>query len=377
MISPLLERPAPDFAELEHVLKGEQDPRRVHLVELLIDDEVLQVITERHLGQTWIPWGEGPRWLPSPEEQRESYFKQLVTLYYRLGYDYVPVSRMWAHHPPLRRRRAKDTAGLSRGEREWVDESRGLISSWEEFEQFPWEEIKPDTSPCKPVAQNLPEGMKMTVMATLFEHVMENLLGYEGLFYMMYDNPELVAQVFARWGQKVYKYYESVIGMEEVGAIFHADDLGFKTSTLLSPDDLRRLVFPWLKKYAALAHDHGKMFWYHCCGNVYNTGVMEDLIVDVQVDAFHSFQNVILPVTDFQAQYGDRVAALGGVDMDNLARMDEASLREYIRNILERCMPRGRFALGSGNSIANYIPLPNYFIMLDEGRRWRPSLKGG
>ncbi len=371
-MDPFLKQLAPDFPELERVLKGEQAPRRVHLIELLLDEEVLQALSEDYLGRPWIARGKGPRWLPPPEESREPYFKQIVTLYYRLAYDYVPVSRMWTHHPPPRRRRAEDTAGLSRGEREWVDESQGLISSWQEFEQFPWDLIKPDISACEIVARHLPQGMKLTVMASFFEHVMENLLGYEGLFYLLYDEPELVAQICTRWGQKVYDYYQSVIDMEEVGAIFHADDLGFKTSTLLSPADLRQHVFPWFKKYAALAHEHGKMFWYHCCGNVYLNGVIEDLIQDVQIDAFHSFQDLILPVTDFKARYGGRVAALGGVDMDKLARMDEASLREYIQDILQACMPGGRFALGSGNSLANYIPLQNYFVMLDESRHWRP-----
>jgi len=25
---------------------------------------------------------------------------------------------------------------------------------------------------------------------------------------------------------------------------------------------------------------------------------------------------------------------------------------------------------GSGNSVANYVPVENYLVMLDEGRRW-------
>lgn len=54
MTNPLLEHPAPNFAELERVLKGEQDPRRVHLVELGIDQEVLQAIAERYLGEPWV-----------------------------------------------------------------------------------------------------------------------------------------------------------------------------------------------------------------------------------------------------------------------------------------------------------------------------------
>lgn len=76
---------------------------------------------------------------------------------------------------------------------------------------------------------------------------------------------------------------------------------------------------------------------------------------------------------DIVGRYGDRIAALGGVDMDKLARLDEASLREYIRSIVDKCAPGGRFALGSGNSIANYIPLANYAILLDESRQWQIS----
>lgn len=50
--------------------------------------------------------------------------------------------------------------------------------------------------------------------------------------------------------------------------------------------------------------------------------------------------------------------------------MDEKSLREYVRSILDECMP-DRYALGSGNSIANYLPVKNYLIMFDEGLKWK------
>lgn len=363
----MLENPAPNFAELEQVLKGQQIPRRVHLVELSIDDEVLQAITEGYLGEPWIAWEHD--WINAPPP--EPYLIQLITLYYKLGYDLVPKIMPTFHHlPTWRRQWAEDTAGLSKERRGWVDQGRGLISSWQDFEKFPWDRIKPECSACEMVARNLPEGMKMAVSTKLFEHVLENLLGYETFFYKLYDEPELVSGVFNLWGQKVYNYYKSVIGMDEVGVIFHLDDLGFRTSTMVSPTILRQFVFPWLRRYAALAHDHRKMFWLHSCGNLFQGDVIEDLLQDVQIDAFHSFQDIIMPVAEFKARYGDRVATLGGVDMDKLVRMDETSLREYIRGILKQCVPGGRFALGSGNGIANYIPLHNYLIMLDESRRY-------
>jgi uroporphyrinogen decarboxylase len=33
-------------------------------------------------------------------------------------------------------------------------------------------------------------------------------------------------------------------------------------------------------------------------------------------------------------------------------------------------MPGGGYCLGTGNTVANYIPLESYFAMLDEGRRY-------
>jgi len=109
--------------------------------------------------------------------------------------------------------------------------------------------------------------------------------------------------------------------------------------------------------------------WLHCCGNVLE--IMDDLIEVVKIDAFHSFQDVIVPVGEFKKRYGNTIAILGGVDMDKLSRLEEQNLRNYVRGILDECMSGGRYALGSGNSIANYIPIENYLIMLEEGLRWK------
>lgn len=37
--------------------------------------------------------------------------------------------------------------------------------------------------------------------------------------------------------------------------------------------------------------------------------------------------------------------------------------------MLEACMPGGGYALGTGNSVANYIPLGNYLAMLEKGMK--------
>ncbi len=210
--------------------------------------------------------------------------------------------------------------------------------------------------------------MKIVVTSSVFEMILERLLGYENLFILSQDEPELVEAVFEEWGKKVYEFYREAVRYPEVRAIFHGDDLGYKTGTMLSPDFLRRNVFPWFKKYASLAHEQGKMFWLHSCGNL--TEIMEDLIEDVRIDALYSFEDNSSSIIDYKRKYGERIGLLGGIDMDKLARMNEPELRKYVREILDECMPT-RYALGSGNTIANYIPPENYLIMLDEGLRWQ------
>jgi uroporphyrinogen decarboxylase len=366
----LLDHPSPDFDGLVRILQGDTPPDRVPIVEIAIDHEVLRSIQESLLGKS-SAMPLGVYWPSVPDSH---YYQELINIYYRLGYDFVPLCPLWINNPPGKIIQVADTAEASRGLREWVDESGALIRSWEDFERFPWDRIYAAPETLEMAGHSMPEGMKATVSASLFEHVIEAVLGFKGLFSLMRADPQLVEAVFNSCGQLVYKYYQSAVECDVVGAIFHADDIGFRTGTMISPADLRCLLFPWLAKYAALAHEHGKPFWIHSCGNLYRNSpsVMDDLIEMVKIDGFHSFQDVILPVGAVKARYGNRIALMGGADVDKLATLPEDELRNYLRAILEACMPGGRFAFGSGNSIANYIPLKNYAILLDEARRFRP-----
>jgi uroporphyrinogen decarboxylase len=67
------------------------------------------------------------------------------------------------------------------------------------------------------------------------------------------------------------------------------------------------------------------------------------------------------------------MAILGGIDMDFLCRADEAAIRQRVRDTLDVCVPGGGYCLGSGNSVANYVPLDHYLAMLDEGHKWTKS----
>jgi uroporphyrinogen decarboxylase len=131
---------------------------------------------------------------------------------------------------------------------------------------------------------------------------------------------------------------------------------------------MREFVFPAHKTLAQKTHDAGRLYILHACGKL--DLLIDDLIDDVKIDAKHSFEDTIEDVRETKARYGHKIAFLGGIDMDFLCRSDEAGIRERVRNTLRACQPGGGYCLGTGNTVANYVPVDNYLTMLDEGRRF-------
>ena len=178
----------------------------------------------------------------------------------------------------------------------------------------------------------------------------------------------MVDAVLEKVGAFYVDFTRALVDFSRVAVVWGSDDLGFKTGTMMSPDFLRAKILPWHKRCADVAHAKGKPYLLHSCGNL--DGIMEDLISDVGMDGKHSFEDTILPVTEAKRRYGKRVALLGGIDMDFLCRSDEASLRQRVRETLTVCARGGGYCLGTGNTVANYVPLDNYLCMIDEGRRF-------
>ncbi len=353
----LFPHPNPDFGRLRKVLLRQGEPDRVPFAELLADREIMEAV----IGEP-IPTRLRDR------EVRDVALQRIIRFWYQAGYDYVCVGPLVSL--PGKHQEAEDTALLKHGRRNWQDEGIGLIASWEDFERYPWprpEEI--DYYPLEFVARNLPDGMQVILLgdpAGQLESLMA-VMGYTGLALALKDDPALVAAVAAKAEEMLVTIFATAAEIPGVGALWLGDDMGFKTATMISPDDLRRYVFPCQGKLAQIAHEHDMPFILHSCGNLEE--VMDDLIDDVHVDARHSFEDVIEPVAVAKQRYGNRLALLGGIDMDVLSRSSEQEVRAYTRQVIEACAPGGGWALGTGNTVANYIPVRNYLAMLDEGRR--------
>ena len=323
----------PDFNNLLKVLRREE-PERPTLFEFFLNGPLYE-----HLA------GE-----KTPSDAHHN-IRFLCKAFANAGYDYATVSGSAFHFPSGEKHRAQtlsinDNAVI-------VDRASFDAYAWPNPEAFDYTAVK-DAVP--------PEGMKLMVCGPggVLENVI-SLMGYDNLCLLMYDDPVLVSDVFEQVGNRLLRYYELSVKHKSVGILMSNDDWGFNTQTMIAPADMEKYVFPYHKKFVELAHNSGIPAVLHSCGNF--SEIMDYTIDFLKYDGKHSYEDNILPVEDAYRQWGSRIAILGGIDIHFIATKTPAKITKRCKAMLESS--KTGYALGSGNSIPEYIPWDNFFVMTE------------
>jgi len=371
----------PNFENFRRTILRQGPPGPVPFFELFADPGMVEAVLEEKFPVNLHRYIEEPV-LEISEEELKGLVKSMdmyVRFCREVGYDYVFMVTGLSLQRSLKA--TADTAGAQNwpgGQRYWQDEESGPIQNWADFESYPW----PKAEDLRHVALEyvskvLPEGMKAAAFG--FGGIFDAatcLMGLQPFFYALQDQPDLVEAITQRVGELSAATCAQVVAIDNVDMVFLSDDLGYYSGTLVSPNVIRRYVLPHYKKIVDIAHKAGKLVIFHSCGNMYK--LMDELIDEVGIDAKHSYEDKILPVEEAYRRWGDRVAVLGGVDMDLIGRGTEEQVRARTRQILEVCGVKGMgYCLGTGNTAANYLPKQNYLAMLDEGHRWNREHFGG
>jgi len=248
---------------------------------------------------------------------------------------------------------------------------KGPIQSRDDFSRYPfaelpaifWSTYRPHLDA---IREALPPGMKAYGGCGygIFESS-QDLVGFESLCLMQYDDPELFADLFRTIGDLYVTLWSRMIrDYSDIFVFFRmGDDLGYKTSTMLAPDTIRRFIMPQYGRIIDLVHQSAKKVLLHSCGCIFE--VMEDLIA-LGIDAKHSNEDQIAAFDRWIELYNDRIGLFGGIDVNTLCRN---SYRDIYREVLDkgtrfRKAARG-YGIGSGNSIPEYVPVEGFMAMVE------------
>jgi uroporphyrinogen decarboxylase len=291
---------------------------------------------------------------PEPADDYTGYRRRALA-FHRLGYDYSTLMIPGFTLAEGIVRPQKETYSLDAG---------SVIRSRADFDAFAWPDPdRADYGMLERLAADLPPGMKLIPYSPngVLENVID-LMGYQALCIRLLEDRQLVEDVFAEVGERLLRYYSRAVRHDCVGACLANDDWGFNTSTLLSPEALRQLVFPWYRRIVEAAHAAGKPVILHSCG--YFEEIIEDVIEDLRFDGRHSYEDQIVPVEEAYDRFHGRIAILGGIDVDFICRSSPEDVYRRARDMLERAAENGGFALGTGNSVPDYMPDANFLALI-------------
>jgi len=333
----------PDIENLYKVLRREK-PNRTVLYELFLNDPLHEILTGREFPKT-APW------------DGLEYLKFVIDAYAAAGYDYAWTKGSNFCFPVDRDKKdGKSSVSLNEG---------FCITDRASLESYKWQDPeKLDYSMLNDIKNYLPDGMKLSIMSP--GGVLENaisLAGYENLCTLIYDDPELVKALFDNIGSRLLKHYEIAVSFDSIGIVMANDDWGFNTQPFLSPDQMREYVFPWHKKIVETAHSRKIPAILHSCGHF--SLIIDDIIDSIGFDGRHSYEDTIIPVEEAYEKWHDRIAIIGGMDVNFLVKSTEDQIASRVRKMLDLAADKGSYALGSGNSIPEYIPQKNYFAMIN------------
>lgn len=342
----------PDYTNIVDAAKNIKS-RRMPIYEHIISDSIM----EQALGKKFADLYNGN------EHDKREYFRNYNRFFLMMGYDTVSFERCIGTVMP--------------GSGALGQHKPGVIKTRDDFNKYTWEEIPRlffdrYAKDFEIMGEELPEGMKAIGGPGngVFECVQE-VVGYTELCYISMDDPELYDDLFTAVGNMMYSIWKEFL--RRFGDLYcvlrFGDDLGYKSSTLLRPEDIREKIIPKYKKIIELVHLYQKPFLLHSCGNIFS--IMDDLINIAKIDAKHSNEDQIATFDVWVKKYGNRIGNFGGVDMNILCQKNEQEIKDYVNEVIAYSIDSGGFALGSGNSIPDYVPLEGYMAMIEAARSAR------
>ncbi len=349
---------SPDYQNIVLAATNKK-PNRIPLYEHIISEEVMQRVLNTEFASL----------IHGSYADKLDYFKHYTHFFRKMGYDTVSFEQCITKILP--------------GGGALYFHANPVIKNWEDFNAYPWNDLadiyfESFSLDFKALGEVMPDGMKAIGGPGngLFE-IVQDLCGYENLCYMAVDDRDLYSALFQRVAQLMLDIWKRFL--EQYADVYcvcrFGDDLGFRSQTLLPAKDILSLLIPEYKKLVAQVHSFGKPFLLHSCGCIFD--VMDELIDVVQIDAKHSNEDAIAPYSLWIEQYGAKIGNFGGIDTDVLCSNSEEEIKKYVENIYNIIAKKnGGVAIGSGNSIPEYVPVDGYLAMVNTVRELRGERMG-
>jgi uroporphyrinogen decarboxylase len=195
------------------------------------------------------------------------------------------------------------------------------------------------------------------------------LRGEEQAFIDLIENPEIVHycldKLFDLAYQSTLRIFETIPG--KVMITYVAEDLGSQTGLLYSPDQIRKFLFPGMKRMIELTKHHGSFVFHHSDGAIRD--ILPEL-VELGIEVLNPIQWRCpgMEREKLKQDFGDRLVFHGG--MDNQYTLPFGTVDEVRQEVIDNYRILGNgggYILAPCHNIQAITPPENIVAMYETG----------
>ena len=200
------------------------------------------------------------------------------------------------------------------------------------------------------------------------------LMGDEAVCLAFYEQPELLHDILETLGDTAYRVLDRVSAAVQVDKLATMEDMAGKSGPLAGPKHVEEFIAPYYRRVWHMLRDRGaRLFDQDSDGNM---NAVIPSFLDAGLNMMHPLEPAAgMDVVQLRAQYGDRLAFMGGIDKHVIRRSREEIVAELEYKI-PPMVRSGGCVLALDHRIPNGTPLANYRFYLETAwkimeREWK------
>jgi len=197
----------------------------------------------------------------------------------------------------------------------------------------------------------------------------ERAWSIRGMAQLMVDMVEQPAFVDRLLDRILYEWNLPIIDQQlalGIDGFYFAEDWGSETALLFSPRMWRRFIKPRLALMYRRCQDAGVVVGQHSDGAV---GELFPDLIELGMQVFNPLSPTIMDPVTYKAQYGDRLAFYGGIDVERLMPFGTPEeVRHEVRYMAETMGRGGGYILQTSHTVLEDVPMANIVAFVEEVR---------
>jgi hypothetical protein len=181
--------------------------------------------------------------------------------------------------------------------------------------------------------------------------------GFEGLCMRFHDDPDFITEMISFWEEYIIQLLEKTFNFIVPDYIRINEDMAYKGFSMISPEMVRKFIFPTWKRWGEIIHRFGCPVY-----AIDSDGFIGELIplwIEAGMNACEPIEIAAgCSIVEFRRQFGKKMAYIGGVDKRKIAAGGEEVENEIKR--LEPVIKEGGFIPGCDHGVPADVSWPNF-----------------